>query len=138
MRYRKTRDFYVIQQYTGPQYGWEDVTEEDNRKDARAQLKTYRENQPEYPARIKLRRERIKHVEALDGLDASEFDVAGMLCDIRNGNFSPERVEDYRHENQVRDSLINGQFSQARQQCQSCGLNYEAERLKFEHETATA
>jgi hypothetical protein len=41
---RKTRDEYTIQQYTGSQYGWEDVTAEDTRTEAIAQLRTYREN----------------------------------------------------------------------------------------------
>jgi len=58
MYQRKTRDVYVIQQYTGSQYGWEDVCEEDTRKEAVAQRKCYQENQPEYPVRIKKRRER--------------------------------------------------------------------------------
>lgn len=43
---------YIIQQYTESQYGWEDATEEENREDARERLKEYRENQPEFPARM--------------------------------------------------------------------------------------
>lgn len=62
--------------------------------------------------------------------DSSEYDVEAMEIDARNRNFSPENSEDYRHENIVRASIINGQFAQARQQCVSYGLNYEVERMK--------
>lgn len=57
---RKTRDVWVIQQYTGGQYGWEDVSAYDTWKEAREDLKAYRENQPEYPVRAKKQRERIE------------------------------------------------------------------------------
>lgn len=66
--------------------------------------------------------------------DSSEYDTEAMRIDNRNGNFTPDRVEDYRHENIVRESLINGQFTQARQQCQSFGLNYEVELMKFKQQ----
>lgn len=48
---------YVIQQNWGYGYGWEDVTAEENPKEARARLREYRENQPEIPVRKILRRE---------------------------------------------------------------------------------
>jgi len=64
--------------------------------------------------------------------DASEYDTEAMKIDLRNGNFREEEAEDYRHENIVRASLINGQFTQARQQCVSYGLNYELEKYKFD------
>lgn len=35
---------YVIQEYTGAPYGWEDSTTEETRRDAIKQLKLYREN----------------------------------------------------------------------------------------------
>lgn len=54
-RERKTRDVYVIQQYTAQ--GWEDVTAEDSRSEARQRLKEYRDNQPEFDARMVKRRE---------------------------------------------------------------------------------
>jgi hypothetical protein len=57
---RKTRDVWEIQQYTGPQYGWECVTNEATYKEARVQAKCYRDNQPEYPVRIRKKREVIK------------------------------------------------------------------------------
>lgn len=59
MYQRKTRDVYSIQQYTGSAYGWEEVNEETTITDARRSAKEYRENQPEYPVRIKKRREPI-------------------------------------------------------------------------------
>lgn len=57
---RKTQDVWHVQQWTGPQYGWETVICEERLLDARERRKEYRENQPEYPVRIKLRRERIE------------------------------------------------------------------------------
>lgn len=59
---RITRDEYTIQQHTGPRYGWEDVCTEDTRQEAIARLREYRENQPEYPARITKRR--VRYCEA--------------------------------------------------------------------------
>jgi len=56
---RKTRDVYVIQGYYTPGYGWEDVSEYDNRAEARADLKAYRENEPGYSHRLITRREHI-------------------------------------------------------------------------------
>jgi N-methylhydantoinase B/oxoprolinase/acetone carboxylase alpha subunit len=56
---RKTRDVYLIEQYTGPGYGWEEVSAEENRADAQRCRNEYRENQPEYPVRIRKTRERI-------------------------------------------------------------------------------
>jgi hypothetical protein len=63
VRQRKTEDEYEVQQYTGPQYGWEMVTTETTRKEALARLKEYRENQPEYPARMVKKRVKIKEAE---------------------------------------------------------------------------
>ena len=54
---RKTRDYWDIEQNCG--YGWEVVTAEDTWREAREQLKCYRENQPEYPVRARRKRERI-------------------------------------------------------------------------------
>ncbi len=63
-----------------------------------------------------------------------QYDTEAIEIDARNGNFSEDSVEDYRHENIVRSSLVNGQFSQARKQCESYGLTYELERYKFDNE----
>lgn len=46
---------WEIQQYTGREYGWECVNQETSRKDALRSVNEYRENQPEYPARIRRR-----------------------------------------------------------------------------------
>lgn len=51
---RKTKDEFHVQQYTGPEHKWESVCADETRKEARQTLKEYRENQPEYPARIKV------------------------------------------------------------------------------------
>lgn len=48
--------FYVIQQHTGSRYGWDDVCQEDTRAEGIERLKEYRENQPEYLARMIRRR----------------------------------------------------------------------------------
>lgn len=51
-----TRAEYVVQgRYPGA-HGWEDVTAEDSRSEARQRLKEYRENCPEYPHRLITRR----------------------------------------------------------------------------------
>lgn len=47
---RKTKDEFQIHQcYSGQ---WEDVCSEDTRKEAKERLKEYRDNMPEYAARI--------------------------------------------------------------------------------------
>jgi hypothetical protein len=48
---RKTTDEYEIQGNYG--YGWEMVTTEETWKDARAQLRCYRENEPNASHRVK-------------------------------------------------------------------------------------
>lgn len=58
MRQRKTRDIWVVQQYTSQ--GWEDVNAEETRQDGKRSVKEYRDNQPEYPARLVKRREKIE------------------------------------------------------------------------------
>ncbi len=63
--------------------------------------------------------------------DSDKYDTEAIATDRLYNNFSEDRLEDYRHENIVLASLVNGQFSQARKQCESYGLNYEVERLKF-------
>ena len=55
---RKTADVFEVQGYYGPQYGWECVCSEENRIDARARLKEYRENESA-PFRIVKKREKI-------------------------------------------------------------------------------
>jgi len=57
MRQRTTRDTWQIHVNYGQ--GWEHECTEFSRKDAREQLKTYRENAPEYPVRAVKKREPI-------------------------------------------------------------------------------
>jgi hypothetical protein len=52
MYQRKTVDEFEVQQWTSPLYGWETVTCEATRLEAKARLKEYREHQPGCPARI--------------------------------------------------------------------------------------
>lgn len=54
---RKTRDVWEVQGNYGQ--GWECVTSEESRKDAKERLREYRDNEPMYAHRIKLTRERI-------------------------------------------------------------------------------
>ncbi len=68
-----------------------------------------------------------------DGFSSDDYDVEAMTIDARNGNFSPDNAEEYRHENIVSASFTNGQFSQARRQCASYGLNYDTELQKFKN-----
>ena len=54
---RKTKDEYIIQGYYGQ--GWEDVTAEDTRTEAKTRLKEYRDNEPMYAHRMIKRRVRV-------------------------------------------------------------------------------
>lgn len=54
---RKTKDVYVLLSNYG--YGWEEELEEDTLKEAKEQLKTYRENCPNYQYRLKKKRVKI-------------------------------------------------------------------------------
>ena len=63
MYQRKTQDVWTVQQYTGRQYGWEDVDASMTFREAKTNAKLYRESQPEYPVRIRCKRERIETKE---------------------------------------------------------------------------
>lgn len=67
--------------------------------------------------------------------DSDTYDTEAIEIDRKYGNFSEDQLEDYRHENIVRMSFINGQFSQARKQCASYGLDYQSEKHNFEIES---
>lgn len=54
---RKTVDVYVVQGYYGSLYGWEDTTEEETRREGMVRLREYRENQPDIPFRLRMKRE---------------------------------------------------------------------------------
>ena len=73
----------------------------------------------------------------VDELDSDKYDVEGIRTDMWNNNFTPDRLEEYTFENQMKASLVNGQFTQARNQCDSVGLNYELELCKFNRGEAT-
>lgn len=57
---RKTKDEYEIQGYYGSTYGYETVTTEKTWKEAKAQIKCYRENEPGIDFRIQKKRVRIQ------------------------------------------------------------------------------
>jgi hypothetical protein len=59
---RKTRDVYAIEGNYG--CGWEELCEEETRKEAREQLKCYNENEPQYEHRIRKHREKIEEATA--------------------------------------------------------------------------
>jgi hypothetical protein len=52
---RLTRDEWRVEQNFGYGYGdgWEEVCVEETHAEGRARLREYRENQPEYPARLR-------------------------------------------------------------------------------------
>jgi hypothetical protein len=56
MYQRKTHEEYEIEGNYG--YGWEVVTTEETYREAREQLKCYRENEPQYAHRLRVRRVR--------------------------------------------------------------------------------
>jgi hypothetical protein len=64
------------------------------------------------------------HAALIASMDSGEYDTEAMQIDDRNRHFSPDAIEDYRHENIVIASLQNGQFTQAKKQCASFGLEY--------------
>lgn len=66
-----------------------------------------------------------------DQWDAKIYDVEAMKYDYTNGNFNPDDAENYNHANMIRDSFVNGQFSQAQELCAEHGFNYAVEREKF-------
>ena len=57
MYVRKTKDVFAVQGNYGQ--GWETVTTEDTRKDARVQLQCYRENETQYSHRVVKQREKL-------------------------------------------------------------------------------
>jgi hypothetical protein len=61
MYQRKTKDVWEVQGNYG--YGWEMVTTEESRSDAKKQLACYDENEPNVPHRLKMVREKIEEEE---------------------------------------------------------------------------
>ena len=69
-----------------------------------------------------------QYTQEIDAFDSSFYDTEAMRIDAQNGNFELERAEEYRHEAIVQASIINGQFTQAKNQCAKFGLNYDEQR----------
>lgn len=65
--------------------------------------------------------------EELDEIDDSTYDVESIRIDIGNNNFSGD-VEIYRYETIIQNSIINGQHSQAREQCREFGFDYDEQK----------
>ena len=61
---RKTYDEWEVQGNYG--YGWEMVTTEETRADAKAMLRCYNENEPKYEHRIKKFRRRETEIKIVD------------------------------------------------------------------------
>lgn len=65
--------------------------------------------------------------EYLDKWDDGDHDVEAMQTDIQNGNLEvgdDDAAARYHHEAIVRESITNGQHSQAREQCNRYGLDW--------------
>jgi hypothetical protein len=73
---RKTVDEFVIQGNYGPLHGWEDVTAEETYREALAQLRAYRENEPQYRHRLVTRRVPLRSSAAAEALCLSRHDLA--------------------------------------------------------------
>jgi hypothetical protein len=56
---RKTRDVFTVESNYGTQYGYEETYASYDRADAKARLKEYRENEPQYSHRLTTKREKI-------------------------------------------------------------------------------
>jgi hypothetical protein len=59
---RKTVDVWHLYINYGFGHGWEDETAEATFREIRERAREYRENCPEYPVRIRVKRERIAEV----------------------------------------------------------------------------
>lgn len=57
--------------------------------------------------------------------DSRYYDTEAMIIDNNNGNFSEDDADSYETSNIVMNSLINGQFNQAQDQCAEYGLCYD-------------
>ena len=62
-------------------------------------------------------------------VDPETYDLDAMRLDFEAGNFDldTDDPEDYDKQTIVRTSMTNGQFKQARNQCDEYGLDYEEE-----------
>jgi hypothetical protein len=57
---RLTEDEYTVQGNYNSGDGWEDLTSEATRKEAKERLKEYRENEPQYSHRLIKRRVKVQ------------------------------------------------------------------------------
>jgi hypothetical protein len=57
---RKTQDEYTVQGNYNSGDGWEDLTSETTRKEAKERLKEYRENEPQYSHRLIKKRVKVQ------------------------------------------------------------------------------
>ena len=64
-------------------------------------------------------------------VNTRHFDLNAIQDDSENGNFSIDNIEDYRYQNIVQASLINGQRKQAERQCDEYGLDFASEFAIF-------
>lgn len=72
---------------------------------------------------------RTPNADVIAHYSDEHYDTDAMRTDDAHGNFSPERAEEYRTEYIVQESIANGQFRQARQQCLQYGLIYEQQMV---------
>lgn len=55
-----------------------------------------------------------------------------MRCDIENNNLEVgDDASEYEHSAIAQTSLMNGQFTQAKKQCEAFNLDYDSELLEF-------
>lgn len=69
----------------------------------------------------------------LENFDDGNHDIEMMRSDVASKNLQigdDERASEYEHENIVLASMMNGQFTQAKKQCKSYGLDYETIKAK--------
>lgn len=83
-----------------------------------------------------MKKQREDFTELINSYDYRDYDTDAMLTDAANNNFSPERAEEYRCEAIVDASIINGQWRQARQQCERYGLNWTEALIRNDRDPA--
>jgi hypothetical protein len=74
--------------------------------------------------KIEHNREKYPHWDFIQSLDCSAFDIELIKTDDELNNFSPERISEYMPENIIRESIANGQFVRARNQCLQYGFPF--------------
>jgi hypothetical protein len=67
----------------------------------------------------------------LDTFDDSDYDISAMRSDVSTNNLETgddSRAEEYKHENIIRASIVNGNFTQAKEQCIRYGYDFDEMR----------